>query len=137
MRFLQSLPLEFQEISVYFHFISKPLKLFALAALLTLLWTHAAAHSQVASAASTALTASKPAAAFRSAFENYQPHTNEKIISWKEANDNTGRIGGWRAYAKEAELPAQEPAQAPQQPAVGPINAPAPKPDPHAGHGKP
>ena len=114
---------------MYFRSISNPLKLFAPAALLALLWTHAAAHSQVAS------TVSEPAAAYRSAFENYQPHTDEKVISWKEANDNTDRIGGWRAYAKVAEGPP--PAQAPQQPAVGPINAPAPKPDPHAGHGKP
>ena len=40
--------------------------------------------------------------AYRSALEGYQPYTDEKIVNWKEANDNTGRIGGWREYAKEA-----------------------------------
>lgn len=39
---------------------------------------------------------------YSSALEGYQPYTDEKIVNWKEANDNTGRIGGWRAYAKEA-----------------------------------
>ena len=35
-------------------------------------------------------------------FEGYQPYTDEKIVNWKEANDDAGRIGGWREYAKEA-----------------------------------
>ena len=39
---------------------------------------------------------------YRSALEGYQPYTEEKIVNWKEANDNAGRIGGWREYAKEA-----------------------------------
>lgn len=26
-------------------------------------------------------------------------------ISWREANDTTARIGGWRAYAREAQQP--------------------------------
>ena len=39
---------------------------------------------------------------YRSALEGYQPYTDEKIVNWKEANDNAGRIGGWREYAKEA-----------------------------------
>lgn len=40
--------------------------------------------------------------AYRSALEGYQPYTDEKIVPWKEANDQVGRIGGWREYAKEA-----------------------------------
>ena len=40
--------------------------------------------------------------AYRSALEGYQPYTDEKVVNWKEANDNAGRIGGWREYAKEA-----------------------------------
>ena len=40
--------------------------------------------------------------AFKSAFENYQPYTDDKTGNWKQANDTTARIGGWRAYAKEA-----------------------------------
>ena len=39
---------------------------------------------------------------YRSSFEGYQPYSDEKIVNWKQANDTTGQIGGWRAYAKEA-----------------------------------
>ena len=45
----------------------------------------------------------RPPAPYRSAMEGYQPYTDEKIIDWKQANDSTGRIGGWREYAKEAQ----------------------------------
>ena len=54
---------------------------------------------------------------YRSAFEGYKPFTDEKIVNWKEANDTTGRIGGWRVYAKEASQPggvSQPPASATQ-----------------------
>ncbi len=47
--------------------------------------------------------------AYRSALEGYQPYTDEKTVNWKEANDTTARIGGWREYAKEASQ-AQTPA---------------------------
>ena len=60
---------------------------------------------------------------FRSALEGYQPYTEEKTLSWKDANDTTARIGGWRAYAKEA-----------QQGAAPDVAGQA---DPYAGHGKP
>lgn len=33
-----------------------------------------------------------------STYKAYEPQT---IQPWKEANDNVGRIGGWRAYARE------------------------------------
>ena len=39
---------------------------------------------------------------YRSALEGYERYSDEKIVNWKEANDSVGRIGGWRAYAKEA-----------------------------------
>ena len=32
----------------------------------------------------------------------YQAYADEPIQSWREANDRVGRIGGWRAYAKES-----------------------------------
>ena len=40
--------------------------------------------------------------AYRSALQGYQPYGENKPVPWKEANDTVGRIGGWRAYAKEA-----------------------------------
>ncbi len=68
--------------------------------------------------------------AFRSALVGYQPHTDEKIVNWKEANDTTRRIGGWREYARQvqeqpAELSKTDDASA------------TPVKNPHAGHGKP
>lgn len=54
----------------------------------------------LASAAQTQAALAPPA--FKSAFEGYQPHTDDKTVNWKAANDTTARVGGWRAYAKEA-----------------------------------
>ena len=51
-----------------------------------------------------AQTSSAPAP-YRSAMEGYKPYTDEKIVDWKQANDSTGKIGGWREYAKEAQQP--------------------------------
>ena len=72
-------------------FFSTPAALLLLAASL--------GNSQV-SAQTSADTPTPPA--YRSALEGYQSYTDEKVVDWKEANDNTGRIGGWREYAKEA-----------------------------------
>ncbi len=71
---------------------------------------------------------------YRSAFTGYQAFGDDQPVSWKEANDAVREIGGWRAYAKEAQAgqPAAQPAPTPT-----PTPTPAPAPaDPHAGHGK-
>lgn len=94
----------------------------------TLAWLAAGLTSALAGAAIAQMPApAAPATTeFRSALDGYQPYTDEKIVPWKEANDSVGRIGGWRAYAKEAQQGA-----APAAPDA------ASQPDPHAGHGKP
>lgn len=71
------------------------------------------------SLAAHAQPASKPPT-FQSAFEGYQSYTDDKTVDWKAANDTTARIGGWRAYAKEASTPAVQPA-----PQAAPPTAPA------------
>lgn len=38
---------------------------------------------------------------YRSAISAYQGYIDQPVQSWREANDQVGRIGGWRAYAKE------------------------------------
>ncbi len=38
---------------------------------------------------------------YRSALEGYQPYSENKMVPWKDANDTVGKIGGWRAYARE------------------------------------
>jgi len=57
-----------------------------------------------AAATTTAPAAPPPQAAstYRSAFDGYRRFADEPVKSWKEANDNVGRIGGWKTYAKEA-----------------------------------
>lgn len=47
---------------------------------------------------------------YRSAFEDYKPYTDDKMTSWKAANDDVARIGGWREYAKQAQQPENTPA---------------------------
>ena len=61
----------------------------------------AAAQSPAPASAVSAATKAAPLT-YRSAFEGYKPYTDDKLLNWKEVNDTTGRIGGWRAYAKEA-----------------------------------
>lgn len=46
---------------------------------------------------------------YTSPITDYQPFVDEKITSWKGANDKVGQIGGWRAYAKEAQQPENTP----------------------------
>jgi len=38
---------------------------------------------------------------YKSAIGSYQAYVDQEVLSWREANDRVGRIGGWRAYAKE------------------------------------
>lgn len=76
---------------------------------------------------SPAPSAASPSA-YKSALEGYQPYRDEKIQPWKESNNTVGKIGGWRAYAKEAAEPASQGGTAPAAPSAA---------NPHAGHGKP
>lgn len=46
-----------------------------------------------------------PRAIYRSSLADYRVFSDEQVTSWKESNDKVGRIGGWRAYAKEAQEP--------------------------------
>ena len=72
---------------------------------------------------------------YTSPIADYQPFVDGKITSWKAANDKVGQIGGWRAYAKEAQQPDNTPVPTTVQKPVG-NNVDAIKPDPHAGHKK-
>ena len=64
----------------------------------------AAAQTPAAASPASGATPHSPLT-YRSAFEGYKPYTDDKLLNWKEVNDTTGRIGGWRAYAKEARQP--------------------------------
>ncbi len=74
-----------------------------------------------------ATTSSAPALPFGSALAGYQPFAETKVQPWRDTNDTVGRVGGWRAYSREARAPQADNGVAPALAA----------PDPHAGHGKP
>ncbi len=66
---------------------------------------------------------------YSSAIGDYQAYMDQPTQSWQQANDRVGRIGGWRAYAKEIKTGVSASAQD-----AAPAN------DPHSGHhsgGKP
>jgi hypothetical protein len=51
-------------------------------------------------------TAPVPALKYSSSLGGFRTSGDDKPVPWKEANDTTARIGGWRAYAREARAPA-------------------------------
>ena len=76
-----------------------------------------------------------PAAAYRSPFADYRVLGDEAVGNWRAANDEVGRIGGWREYAREIQENESKPGAAPSKPAP---NAPAPGGHgAHGAHGKP
>lgn len=97
-------------------------------------------------AAAKASDAASSASTYRSAFEGFRRFADQPVGSWREANDTVGRVGGWRAYAREAQGGGaahghggmrMQPVEraAPVQPAAsspGPAATPAAG---HAGHG--
>lgn len=99
-----------------------------------------AQHDDAASAAASA-TASLAPLRFDSVLSRYKPMTDQKLGSWREANDTVTRIGGWRTYLKEAQTPAKTPTAAvspgaPLAPATADTPSPTPAvANPHAGHG--
>ena len=56
----------------------------------------------------------------------YRRYAEQPVEPWRESNDRVGRIGGWRAYAREAAGDAPSAAQAPASAAAH---------KGHAGHG--
>ena len=73
---------------------------------------------------------------YRSMFEGYRPNAEAALGAWKDANDNVGRVGGWRVYARQARQPeAPEAATAADIPASGAATQPAAMPPAgHTGH---
>ena len=69
---------------------------------------------------------------YESAFSRYKSYRDEKATPWREANDTVTQIGGWRAYAKEAQQPEHVSSTAAPTP---PATPPVAKPNPHEAHG--
>ena len=73
--------------------------------------------------------------AFRSALEGYRPFADEQPAPWRASNDTVGRIGGWRAYAREAAPGGgADPAAAPAAPTASGTRPATPAANPHGGH---
>ncbi len=74
---------------------------------------------------------------FESVLSRYKPMTDQKLGSWREANDTVTRIGGWRTYLKESQAPdTAAPATTAPSTTARPVAPNAPTaPNPHAGHG--
>ena len=54
--------------------------------------------------AATAAPAALATPVYRSVFSQYRRFDEQPMSPWAEANETVGRIGGWRAYAREARL---------------------------------
>lgn len=61
------------------------------------------AQQTTAPAAQSPAADSAKSSIYRSAWSGYRPFADEKVISWKDANDEVRRIGGWRAYLRESQ----------------------------------
>lgn len=88
----------------------------------------APAIAPAAAAPAPSATAAPAAVPFTSALAGYRPFDDTPAANWRQANDEVGRIGGWRAYTREA--------QAAMADGSAPAAAGAAAADPHAGHGK-
>jgi hypothetical protein len=84
-----------------------------------------------------------PPLSYRSSFARYRAFSDDKPLSWREANDAVARIGGWRVYTREAQQPEAAPAgtDAAASPKPGATNAgtsqPMPMPPDHGAHKSP
>lgn len=77
--------------------------------------------------------ATVPPLVYSSALQGYRPNVEVEVAAWKDRNDNVGRIGGWRVYAKEAlqpdaATPGAGAASSPTRPSAEPTSGD------HAGH---
>jgi hypothetical protein len=61
-----------------------------------------------------------PALVYRSSLGEHRSYQASEVGSWRNANETVNRIGGWRAYAREAEAPtsASGVSSPPSQPAA-------------------
>ena len=102
-------------------------------------------HAVAAAPDPTNATAVIPATTYRSPFADYRPLGEDNNTAWKDANDTVGKIGGWRAYAREAadamkmrkagEIDTAKPPALSPSPADSPqpgTRAPPPRPAPPA-----
>ncbi len=94
-------------------FLRSPLVAFVLCAAPLVVAAQAAPSTPPARPSPLDANASVPPLVQRSALAGYRKLREEPLQPWKQANDEVARIGGWRAYAREAAQPASAPASVP------------------------
>lgn len=67
--------------------------------------------------------ASVPAYTFTSSLGSYRGWDDSPPLSWRQANDDVTRIGGWRTYLRQAQAPDAEPGAGDKAPAGAPAAA--------------
>ena len=77
----------------------------ALAVGLSLATAGVAAQTTARAPDPTDARAEVPKATYVSPLSTYRRADEVAPLPWREANDRVGRIGGWRAYAREAAAP--------------------------------
>lgn len=55
----------------------------------------------------------QPALRYKSTFDTYRAFGDTAPVPWRQANEAVYKAGGWRAYAKEAQVPSTPPSPAP------------------------
>ncbi len=112
--------------------------LFSAGLLLNVSLAHAQSMFGAVTTAPNNITSVTSSFQYYSVFTQYHVFTEQPVLSWREANDDVGKIGGWRSYAKEASQPeaadtSTGPKSDPQmkKPVGPPIGD-----DPHSGHGR-
>ncbi|MBL8339901.1 MAG: hypothetical protein JNL30_00415 [Rubrivivax sp.] len=90
--------------------------------------THAAHTAHAAHAAHPARAADPldaraavPPATHKSSLAAYRRYADQPVGSWREINETVNRVGGWRAYAREAQGDAAQPAAPPPPGASAPV----------------
>jgi len=73
-----------------------------------------------------------PALRYRSALQSYRADPGTELGDWKASNERVQRIGGWRAYAREASASPQDASPA-KAAASAPASQAKPEPAPKAG----
>ena len=97
---------------------------------------HAQADPKAGKPDPSSAMATVPAAAYSSPLARYRPAGEIKLGSWQGVNETVTRIGGWRAYAREASQPEPAAQREASRPAPAAAHAPAPAASgPMPGHG--
>jgi hypothetical protein len=83
----------------------KPFMAAALAVVLSAILLAGTATAQTAASRPDPMDAgvSVPVTTYKSAFGAYRAQSEPEVAPWRDSNDTAARIGGWRAYAREAQ----------------------------------